>query len=100
MIDFLKTAGISEEVINTMYEMNEDSVLYNLSCIQDDCLKIIEYLKELGIKNIDELLLYELNIFYLEYDEIVKKFSKFNIPVFVNLINNDYVVIENIYDVD
>ena len=100
MIDFLKTAGISEEVINTMYEMNEDNVLYNLSCIQDDCLKIIEYLKELGIQNIDELLLYELNIFYLEYDEIVKKISKFNIPVFVNLINNDYVVIENIYDVD
>ena len=33
MIDFLKTAGISEDVINAMYEMNEDSVLYNLSCI-------------------------------------------------------------------
>ena len=82
-----------------MNEENEDSVLYNLSCIKDDCLKIINYLKELGIINIDELLLYELNLFYLDFEDVVKKFSKFNIPVFVDLINNDFTAIENIYDV-
>lgn len=99
MIDFLKKVGISEKTINEIYEQNEESVLYNLFCIQDECVKIISYFKELGITNIDELLLYEINLFYLDFEDIVKKFSKFNIPAFVDLINNDFTAIENIYDV-
>ena len=89
MVDFLKKANISDEVISKMKEEYSDSTLFDLSCNEDDCLKIINYLKELGINNIDDLLLYEIEVFKLKFNDLVKKLSKFNIPLFVNIINEE-----------
>jgi len=100
MVDFLKKANISDEVISKMKEEYSDSTLFDLSCNEDDCLKIINYLKELGINNIDDLLLYEIEVFKLKFNDLVKKLSKFNIPLFVNIINEEYVSIENLFRVD
>ena len=100
MVDFLKKANISDEVISKMKEEYSDSTLFDLSCNEDDCLKIINYLKELGISNIDDLLLYEIEVFKLKFNDLVKKLSKFNIPLFVNIINEEYVSIENLFRVD
>lgn len=100
MIDFLSKVGISSKIINEIEIKNTSSTLFDLSCNEDDCLKIIKYLKEIGIKNIDELLIYEIDIFKLPFIELVKKFGKFNIPLFVSFINDDVSAIENIFNVE
>lgn len=100
MIDFLRNIDISTETIDKIEKQNNDSILYDLSCNEEDCIKIINYFKNLGINNIDELLIYEIDIFKLSFEDIVKKFSNFNIPAFVKIINDDFVSIKHIYDVD
>lgn len=96
MIDFLKKANISDEVILSIMNNYNDAILYNLSCNADNCLEIINYLKELNIEVIDELLLNRIDLFLNTKEDIVKKFSKYNIPLVVDLINDDYVTIDKI----
>lgn len=100
MIDFLRDANISETTIEKLYNEYNSSTIFDLSCNEDDCVKIINYFRELGILNIEELLLYEIDVFKMNFLKLVKKFSNFNIPLFVNTINDDYVAIEHIFDVE
>lgn len=100
MIDFLHDVNILDEVIEEIIKNNSNSTLYDLSCNEEECIKIINYLKEIGILNIDELLIKEIDVFKLNLEDIVKKFSKFNIPIYVKMINNDYTMIEQILMID
>lgn len=97
MIDFLKEIGIDENTILEIENNNPKSSIIDLSCNNINCLKIVLYLKEIGISNIENLLINKIDLFKMNYQELVKRFSKFNIPVFVDLINDDIEVIENIY---
>ncbi len=96
MLDFLKNFGIDNEVITNIYANNTSESIYNLKCDQKNCVEIINYLKELNIKVIDDLLIYKIGLFLEKKEELAKKFSKFNIPVIVSYINDDYVVIEEV----
>ena len=98
MIDFLKKENISDDVIKKIEENNNQSSLYDLSLNEDNCLKIIKYLKDVGVLNIDLLLINEMDVFLLTFNEFVRKLKKFNISNFVQVINNDYVAIEEIYN--
>ena len=100
MIDFLKDINIDSDIINKIVNNNNDSSLFEIVNNQEECIKIIEYLRKIGITCINELLIYEIDLFKKDLDYIIKKISKFNIPVFVNIVNDEYTAIENIYNVD
>ena len=94
MIDLLKKYGISEETIAEILKNNDETLLYSLSCNIKNIERIIPYMESIGIKNIDNILIYKAEIFTLSFSEFIKKLSKFNIPVIVELINNDYTKID------
>lgn len=100
MIDFLKEINFNDEDIKKIVEYNTTSTLDNLSCNNINCLKIINYLKEIGVKNIVDLLTYEIDVFLLTFTDFIKKIRFFNVPVFVDAINDDYSVIREIYNFD
>lgn len=92
MIDFLKEYGISENTINNIKENNSESTLFDLTCNKDNCIRILNYMRELGINisNVDNILIYRIDIFFLDFEEFVKKIAKCNIPILINLINDNY----------
>ena len=94
MIDFLKNVGISDDTLIEMLKNNNETAIFDLSCYEEDAINIINYIKNIGINNIDELLVYRMDIFFLTFEQFVKRLSKFNIPVLVNLINEDYTNID------
>jgi len=96
MIDFLK-GYISP---NAMKELSNKypSQLFNLNCNQKECIKIIEYLKELGITNVEELLLNRIELFYEIKNDLEKMFLKHNIPNLVQKINDDYMEIDILFE--
>ena len=94
MIDFLKQVDIKEEVLIEIVKNNNPSSLSSLSINEEECLKIINYMKEMGLTCIDELLINRIDLFLSSFDKFVKKLSKFNIPVFVQLVNTDYATID------
>ena len=94
MIDFLKKANIKDDILIEIIKNNNPSSLSSLSVNEDECLKIINYMKNIGFTCIDELLINRLNIFLSSFDKFIKKLSKFNIPVLVQLVNTDYATID------
>ena len=94
MIDFLKKANINDEILIEIVKNNNSSVLSSLVINEDECLKIIEYMKDIGFTCIDDLLINRIDLFLSSINKFIKKLSKFNIPVFVELVNNDYAMID------
>ena len=94
MIDFLKDAGISNNVLVEMIKNNTETSIFDLSCNDEDAIEIIKYMRNIGITNIDELLIYRIDIFFITFEQFIKRLSKFNIPALVNHINDDYANID------
>jgi hypothetical protein len=93
MIDFLKNAGISNDVLVEMIKNNDETSIFDLSCNDEDAIEIIKYMRNIGV-TIDELLIYRIDIFFLTFEQFIKRLSKFNIPALVNHINDDYANID------
>lgn len=94
MIDFLKQINIKENILIEIIKNNNPSTLSSLVVNEDECLKIINYMKEIGFTCIDDLLINRIDLFLSSFDKFVKKLSKFNIPVLVQLVNTDYATID------
>lgn len=97
MIDFLNKY-LDNTSINEINTKLDSSILYNLNCNMKNILEIINYLRSIGIINIKDLIIYKTDIFLDNKDNIVNLFSKFNINDIVNKINNNYEVIDELYD--
>lgn len=54
-------------------------------------------LKSYGLKDIDRFFIEKNYILMIKSELLAKKFSKFNIPVFMEIINNDYSAIDKIF---
>lgn len=94
MIDFLKKTNINEDILIEIIKNNNPSSLSSLSINEEECVKIINYMKEIGLTCIDELLINRIDLFLSSFDKFIKKLSKFNIPVLVQLVNTDYATID------
>lgn len=97
MMDFLTERNISKETINDIISNNSASLVFDVSCNSQECLKIIECMERLGIKCIDNLLISYLNVFLMDYEDFIKKIAKLNVAHFVECLNNDICAIEFIY---
>ena len=94
MLDFLKVAKISDTTIDYMYNNFSSNDIMSLSDNANECLKIILYLKTLGIIPIEDLLVNETYIFLKLYNRVENTLSKYDILTLVDDINNDYTTIE------
>lgn len=94
MLDFLKEANITDTTINYIYNNFSSNDIMALSDNATECLKIMLYLKTIGITTIEDLLVNETYIFLKLYNRVVYTLSKQNILTLVDDINNDYTAIE------
>lgn len=88
-MDFLKEFDISEETITKIENNNDRTMIFNFICSKDEVIKNIEYLKSIGIKVIDLLLIYRLELFMIESDKVKEAFDNYDISTLVQLINED-----------
>lgn len=96
MIDFLKKCGISSATLDEILKVNVDANIYNFSCNQDEVVKIIDFLKNIGVKEIDALLIHKIDLFFMTLDDIMLMFNKNDINLVVKKINEDYLYIDNL----
>jgi len=93
-MDFLKKVSISEDTIRKITENNSLQCLFNLECNQEECLKIIKFMRNIGIKRIDDLLTYHTEIFIQSIDVFMEKIARYNIIDVIKNVNEDPVMIE------
>lgn len=96
MIDFLKDCGLSDIEIQQIEDVNSSANLYNLNCNEFDVIKMMNYLNEIGIKNKNDLLMYRIDLFFTSFDTFKDKFEKYDRNKIVDLVNQDYTIIDKI----
>lgn len=96
MISFLKEQGITEEVIKDIENTYDENILYAMNTNEYEIIKILNFLKKIGIDVIDELLVYNINLFLYSFDEIAEKLSRYNQQELAKKINEDYMFINSL----
>ena len=79
MLDFLIDCGIEDGVIKDLKKTYSDGNIYNLNNNEFEVVKIIDYFREIGIEYIDELLIFNLEVFLCKFDEVFEKFNRYDI---------------------
>lgn len=95
MLDFLKEGNISDKTIRYINDHFSSNDIMALCANCEECLKIINMFKKIGIINIDELLINETYIFLKLSNRVYDKLFKNDIVSLVNEVNEDYTSIEN-----
>ena len=76
MIDFLKDCGFNEIEIQEIEEANSKANLYNLNCNEFDVIKIINYLRENKVDNINLIIKDNINLFFKSFEDFVNHYEK------------------------
>ena len=87
-MEFLKDY-VSDDVIEDIISNNKDIVINDLVYNQDNVVMILNYLQELGIKNINDILVEKIDFFFRDIDEVNEHFNRYDKDVIVKLINED-----------
>lgn len=100
MIDFLKYCNISKETIDKLYAQIDEPILFSLDSNRDECAKIIEILRRIGIDNhtIENILLSRIDVFFMSSDEFIDKIKKIGISNFIDTVNNDWIDIDILFE--
>jgi len=98
MIEDIKLIGLDSSLINEIIDKLGYDTALNMACNHEKIKANINLLKSLNIKSINELLLNRNDLFFIETEKLTKKFSKFNIMNLSYLINEDYTVIDEIFN--
>lgn len=97
MIEDITKIGITSEFADKMIDRLGYNTVLNIACNYPLVKENMNLLKSFGIQNIEDLLLNRSDIFLKDYDLLVKRFSKFNIPLLIQLINEDYTAIDELF---
>lgn len=99
MIEFLKEYNISSDTLKEVKKKYYKEIIFNIDNNEYEVRKILDYLKSLGIKDFNNLVLENLPILLSDYDYIYDTFSKLpNIKEVINNINKDSMYINEIID--
>ena len=82
-MDFLLDLGFDEDLIEKIKNNNSPTLVFTFICNKNNAIKLIDYFKQIGIKDIDKLLLSKLEIFSIDYHKILEAFNNEDI----NMIN-------------
>lgn len=89
MIDFLKNFGLNENQIREIEEINTSFNLYNLNANEYEVVKMIEYLNKNGVKNFKQILMYNIDLFFNNFDVFKDMFDKKDKRI-IDIINMEY----------
>ena len=74
-MDYFKKYGLNEEDINEIENYIEDDDINNYYVNELEIIQILDYLTEIGLNNIKDILKYKTNIFYEKLNNIVNRYG-------------------------
>lgn len=92
---FLIEFGFNENIKNEIIENNSIQMFEALVINETECIKIISYLRKIGIKTIKELLVYRTDLFLNTFKKIETTFQNIDITL-INKINEDYSYVDTL----
>lgn len=94
MLDFMKEVFTYDEIIDIKDNLS-NNVLFDLNSNSEEFILIVNYLKEIGISNVSDLVINYHYLFLNTFDEVKDIFSKFSKEE-INGISNDYYILDEL----
>ena len=90
-MEFLNNYGITNEEIEEIIKNNSESVIKNIELNKDNVVKVIDYLKEVGINTqvIKDLFIYQIGMFFRTKEEIQNVFDEYELDSIIKSLNYD-----------
>lgn len=95
-MNFLLELGIKQETIDSIITKYDEAIITNFKIEEDNVEEVINFLREIGIVDIDNLLIFDLSIFTKNIDYVKECFEIKNLNEVVKLINEDITNITRI----
>lgn len=95
-MNFLESVGVTSATLEKVREHNGEALVSDLYLNRIDIKNIIKYFQSIGIKVIDDLLIFVVDLFFKDINEIKAKVEQYGISEFVEEVNNDYFEINKI----
>lgn len=95
-MDFLIEKGFDKALIDKLLKTYDRNIIELFKLEEANVIDIIDYLREIGVKNIDKLLLNYIQIFISTKDKVQSAFEKYDIVKIVEEINDSVENIEKI----
>ena len=96
MMQFLLENGFSQELIDKLVLKYDEGIIDVFQIEKYNVLENIKYFKEIGIHNIEDLLLFRMELFIKDPEEIQEAFESHNIDEIVKEINEDFLNIDKV----
>ncbi len=93
---FLLEEGFSQELIDKLILKYDEGILDIFQIEKNNVIDNIRYLKQLGIKRLEELILFRIELFTKDPEEIKEAFDKPNWKEIVEEINEDVLNIDKV----
>ena len=88
-MDYLLECGVSEEVLNKITVNNSELILTEAEWNIERVVSSIEYLCEIGIENIDKILINRFDLVLRGREVLMETTSKLDVHDLVSKINDD-----------
>lgn len=90
-MSFLLEYGLTNEDIEEIVKNNQESVIKNIELNKNNVIKVINYLKEIGVSAnvLKELFIYQIGMFYRTKEEIKSVFDEYEIDSILKSMNYD-----------
>ena len=88
---FLLEYGLTNEEIEEIVNNNHESIVKNIDLNKDNVVKVVNYLKEIGvnINVIKDLFYYQIGIFFRTKEEIQGVFDEYEMDSILKSLNYD-----------
>ena len=93
---FLLEEGFTQELIDKLILKYDEGILDIFQIEKNNVIDNIRYLKQLGIKRLEELILFRIELFTKDPEEIKEAFDKPNWKEIVEEINEDVLYIDKV----
>lgn len=88
-MEYLKSYNITDEELLLLKSSLSLTIQNQISLAKGEIVKVLEYLKSLGISNIFNLILYRSDLLFCDMESLNKKFNKFDVNLVKFIIEND-----------
>ena len=88
-MDYLKSYNITDEELLLLKSSLNLTIQNQLCLAKEGIVKVLEYLKCLGILNVFNLILYRSDLLFCDMDSLNEKFNKFDVNLVKFIIEND-----------
>ena len=95
-MQFLLEKGFTQELIDKLTLKYDEGILDVFQIEKRNVMDVIDFFRQIGIENIEELMLFRIELFTKDVDEVKEIFDDEHVQEMVQEINEDILNIDKI----